>query len=944
MQLAASLIMLTALARSATAQVVDTPGTFAVNASGAATYSIPIQAPPGVAGLEPKLSLEYSSQAPNSALGMGWSLGGLSTITRCPRMKALDGVRGAIAFDANDRFCMDGKRLVMVSGSTYGAAGTEYRTELDVMSQLKAFGAVGTGPSYFVVKTKSGLTMEYGNTTDSKLLSQSGAVVRTWALNKVTDVKGNTLVVQYTVAADRSSQLPLSVSYGGNAGTANPLVVAFTYSGTRPDSFKGYQAGSAIGMNNLLTTITTKIANTTTVREYRLAYETAALTGKSRLTSVKECDSTGKCLRPTTFGAVAQQSGDTFLAVKSGAAVAGSTGNFDRFTAKPVDIDGDGISDLVYVGSGSWGWAVYAWRGRGDGTFAPFGPGAGIPAIQQAGNFDSWSVDVADLNGDGLADVLLTYADGSGAKAYAWRGRGDGTFTALNNGNPGLVQSGNFAFSTRRITDLDGDGIADLVYSWSGPPTGTPEGFVYAWRGAGDGTFTPYNNAAKVVSAPEARMSVWDVVDVNGDGIGDILLSCPICGNGATVFIWRGRGDGTFTALNGGASVISQSGQFVNAQTRYADINGDGVMDIVIVSALESGATAYAWLGRGDGTFAPANGGLPVISKSGTSFKDFKVEIADINGDGRSDIIFMLASTGAVAYAWLGQGDGLFTAMAGGAPVLSAPGGDQYAGGRPFLVDINGDGAPDLLYASANAGGHYAYAWKNSNSPINDLLGSISTGSGATTRISYDSLSGGTAVYTKDTGADAATYPKLDLRVPSYVVSSSTSNGGAGEVTTQYAYGGLKAELGTGRGVLGFRWLRAKNLTTNLETTTKYWQNFPYTGMISGTETRLQGAGSNGLLKTSGSSMNFVTTIGSALFAYTAGTSEVSWDLGGQSLPTVTITFTYGQSPQFGDPTNVTVGINDGSTESTVNEYFPADTTNWVIGRLKKTTVTRSKP
>ena len=61
-------------------------------AGGAATYSIPLAVPPGTAGLAPALSLNYSSQGSNGRLGMGWSLGGLSSIHRCSKTIAQDGV------------------------------------------------------------------------------------------------------------------------------------------------------------------------------------------------------------------------------------------------------------------------------------------------------------------------------------------------------------------------------------------------------------------------------------------------------------------------------------------------------------------------------------------------------------------------------------------------------------------------------------------------------------------------------------------------------------------------------------------------------------------------------------------------------------------------------------------------------------------------------------
>src|SRR4029453_8494992 len=106
----------------------STPGSFRVTERGAAEYRIPIQAPPALGSMEPRLALAYNSQAGNGLLGVGWNLEGLSAITRCPRTMAQDGVRGGVNHDANDRYCLDGQRLMVISGS-YGADGAEYRTE-----------------------------------------------------------------------------------------------------------------------------------------------------------------------------------------------------------------------------------------------------------------------------------------------------------------------------------------------------------------------------------------------------------------------------------------------------------------------------------------------------------------------------------------------------------------------------------------------------------------------------------------------------------------------------------------------------------------------------------------------------------------------------------------------------------------------------------------------
>jgi len=176
-------------------------GSFSASPSGAATYTIPIDVPPGIAGLQPGLALAYNSQGGNGLLGMGWSLAGLSAITRCPKTYAQDGVKEGVKLDATDRYCLGGQRLVVVNGLPYGASGAEYRTEVESFSRITSYGAAADGPGYFVVETKSGRTIEFGNTADSNVnvTIQSSGQLRTllWAANKISDTVGNELTISY---------------------------------------------------------------------------------------------------------------------------------------------------------------------------------------------------------------------------------------------------------------------------------------------------------------------------------------------------------------------------------------------------------------------------------------------------------------------------------------------------------------------------------------------------------------------------------------------------------------------------------------------------------------------------------------------------------------------------------------------------------------------------
>jgi hypothetical protein len=161
-----------------------TSGELGVSAEGSANYSIEISVPPGTTGVQPKLSLQYDSQAGNGPLGVGFFPSGLSSISRCGKTLPIDATITAIDYSTNDRFCLDGQRLVPVSG-TYGGNETEYRTYFDEASKIVSYGAAGGGPEKFKVWTKAGEILEYGYTADSRIEAPGRTDARAWALNKI---------------------------------------------------------------------------------------------------------------------------------------------------------------------------------------------------------------------------------------------------------------------------------------------------------------------------------------------------------------------------------------------------------------------------------------------------------------------------------------------------------------------------------------------------------------------------------------------------------------------------------------------------------------------------------------------------------------------------------------------------------------------------------------
>ena len=110
-------------------------GTVDVSALGGATYTIPIQVPEGLGGVQPNLSITYNSQSGNGLLGWGWNLGGMSAITRVGRTLYHDGEVCGVGLNYKDRYALDGQRLMLVEGE-YGGYGAEYKTEVDGMSRI----------------------------------------------------------------------------------------------------------------------------------------------------------------------------------------------------------------------------------------------------------------------------------------------------------------------------------------------------------------------------------------------------------------------------------------------------------------------------------------------------------------------------------------------------------------------------------------------------------------------------------------------------------------------------------------------------------------------------------------------------------------------------------------------------------------------------------------
>ena len=379
------------------------PGKFEVTDTGSASYTIPISVVPGTAGLEPKLSLQYDSRSGNGLLGVGWSLAGLPAITRCGRTIAQDGQVGGVGYDANDRFCLDGQRLIATSGS-YGADGTEYRTERESFSKVISYGQAGSGPSWFKVWTKAGLIMEFGNTADSRIEAQGKQSVRVWAINKTSDTKSNYFTVSYIEDNANGGYRPDRIDYTGNAAAGTPPTnsVRFVYE-TRPDIVPLYQAGSLIKTAQRMTKVQAWQGQNF-IREYRLSYQIGSTTGRSRVLYADLCRDNGLCLPALNFSM--QQNALALDDLDLGL----WGGTYQSPQIFPGDYNGDGLMDVLYLlkdGNNNYNW-----------RYRPIEPNRILPdKVVMIG--DEYQSKIT-LNYAPLASLSSSYAKDTGASACAY--------------------------------------------------------------------------------------------------------------------------------------------------------------------------------------------------------------------------------------------------------------------------------------------------------------------------------------------------------------------------------------------------------------------------------------------------------------------------------------------------------------------------------------------
>ncbi|MFG6433452.1 FG-GAP-like repeat-containing protein [Roseateles sp. LYH14W] len=845
----ASVVAIAILGFASTASMA---GSLSVSGGGTATYSRGIEVPPGAGGLAPSVGLSYAGGSGNGPLGYGWNLQGLSAITRCGPIQAIDAKRAGVTYSATDKLCLDGMRLIQTNESgdpavTMNAVGVpvssqandaqglsassyrEFRTEKDMYARVRAYGYANgdtsgaSGPAYLKIWMKSGQIFEYGAspTADpnaNALITRTGAAngAMVWALARISDTAGNRIDFKYEQRTPAWGTGPTSgsptlgrewaireIQYSGNK-------VVFNYDNdTRTDRAEAYQQSTKIVSVRRLESITTYVnsantgalgpaSNAVAVKTVALQYDTGPVSRRSRVISLRECagaPGSTRCLPAETF-TYSAGGGDAYTvnpAFRNDAlALTVLRNSSDTIGTIAFDINGDGKTDLLRWGDSPANNGV--WFSNGDGTFnsATTTFNIGVNLMRSDGCYRAY---IADVNGDGLPDIVR-YRSPTNRSGAACPSSDTNHLVFMNNGNGSFTQS-----------TLTGPTL------FLGPPQ---------------------TNGPMTVST-----STFFLMDVNGDGKVDIItaatpaLSSDACTGCTNVYL--GNGAGNFAPVTSNVNNVNLYNYDGTTSPILTDLNGDGLSDLIAWRYKGSSVQTQIWLSRGDGSFdggiqflcggpmcAPyktpidVNGdGKPELAIVGTlqlggdaqNYQWMSVPtvpmgtVLDLNGDGLDDML-VTSDTPSGNTLHLSNGDGTFRVsttfnLGVGMPVQLNKSDRTYG----YLVgDFSGRGSVEFLRtASAPASGDATsnLLLVKSDAMPPDLMQTMRTSTGSTTTLYYVPL--GNAVpsspsavggrYIHERGnPDAVVSGAIDATPPLYVVVTSVADAGVGNSTVKTEY------------------------------------------------------------------------------------------------------------------------------------------------------------
>ena len=589
------------------APVGGTPASFSVSPTGAATYSIKIDIPKGINGMEPELSLVYNSQGGNNIAGWGFGMSHVSAISFVPKDIYHDGQARPLHYDWDDGLSLDGRRLILKSG-TSGTAGAVYTPEGDPYTNVTLMTDTSTGKLFFRIETPDGMRYNYGKGSSLYTVTIGNEEhYVAWYLSARFD-RHNT-DVSYTYLHDENCIYPSGVYY-------DDKMVAISYENRGNDPRTYYIGSTPVTMRKRIRTITVKKKVSGEVyRRYTLSYDTTSDqsgTRYSRLVSVTESNALGDSLKPVTIAwnnlPGFELKSDTLLYEKMGIE---NNHTIDDKQFMATDINGDGISDLIYI------YLVKEYNefhSLVDRTYI-------FTALSCKNNdgtitYNRWKQYIADdifsfvmiqslpygyptmdIDGDGLKDLALTN-NYTNYDEFAYFTYSILLGSTMYDGSslfhlPQFTLSGHYIDEAPiyTISDYDNDGRSEIFHIETGLSNGVYNGYYL------------FNTDSVLLQSIPISLTLPSVPkhifsgDFNNDGMTDIALFCE---TGYKVFLNQGTAHGIcpFDDLHS----LTDSSIIYRKRMVQGDFNGDGLPDILAKSSLYP--NYYLVTCNGNGTFS----------------------------------------------------------------------------------------------------------------------------------------------------------------------------------------------------------------------------------------------------------------------------------------------------------------------------------------------------
>ncbi|MFL9543086.1 SpvB/TcaC N-terminal domain-containing protein, partial [Acinetobacter baumannii] len=409
-----------------------------VDSLGVLSHSIPIIMPPSINGFIPQLSIGYNGQTSNGILGVGWSILGIPSVTRCNELKngkiftpatsTIAEKSQSIPFSSSC-FALNGQKLIKISPDSAEIGKTEFRLESDDFSKV----TIELEPNStiaikkFIVKQGNGVIQEFSAALKGNYKNSSGIyvenindpVIYEWGLSSVKDINDNYWTVEYQ-DLNKGLLYPKSIKYTGNKGALQPLTPAnsidFEYMDRGENEKKtGYiENGSVRILDKKLSKISIK-SNEQIKMQYNFEYEniddnTASTT---RLKNISYCtygieklcnsptkiewNSYGKDLITTPVRDMVEKIPNIDLSV--------GKQTIRMSTRKDVT-----IKELIYINKKDDSLKLYS--SRVNPASASINTTLSHPSIS---GYSSWLLTTADINNDGIED-LIVYGKGEEGK------------------------------------------------------------------------------------------------------------------------------------------------------------------------------------------------------------------------------------------------------------------------------------------------------------------------------------------------------------------------------------------------------------------------------------------------------------------------------------------------------------------------------------------------